>query len=73
MDDAVLDLAADGANRSVRLRERILVRRQQMQWEALRRELFDRELDQVVENWWNPEAQSVLRGLVERLASKKPK
>jgi len=35
--------------------------------------VFDRELDQVVENWWNPEAQSVLRGLVERLASKKPK
>jgi enoyl-CoA hydratase/carnithine racemase len=36
--------------------------------------LFDRaeeELLGVTENWWRPEAQTVLRGLVERLAKKK--
>jgi Delta3-Delta2-enoyl-CoA isomerase len=32
---------------------------------------FDRELDQVNAIWWNPEAQTTLRVLVDRLARKK--
>ncbi len=36
-------------------------------------QVFERELDQVIENWWSPEAQTVLRNLAERLASRKQK
>jgi hypothetical protein len=32
---------------------------------------FDAELEQVVANWWSPEAQTTLRVLVDRLARKK--
>jgi hypothetical protein len=32
---------------------------------------YERELDEVLANWWGAEAQSTLRGLVERLAKKK--
>jgi len=32
---------------------------------------FDAELDQVIANWWSPEAQTTLRVLVQRLAKKK--
>jgi enoyl-CoA hydratase/carnithine racemase len=32
---------------------------------------FEEELAGVTENWWRPEAQTVLRGVVERLAQKK--
>lgn len=34
-------------------------------------DFFAGELEQMVESWWSDEAQSVLHGLVERLASKK--
>jgi enoyl-CoA hydratase/carnithine racemase len=29
---------------------------------------LDRELDEVISNWWSDEAQTVLKGLAERLA-----
>ena len=45
MHDALVDLTADCANRSVDVLEAVLVGAEQVQREPLRREQLDRELD----------------------------
>src|SRR6266540_1113804 len=48
VNDVLFDLAADGPDRAIDVAEPELVRRQQMEGEALRRELLDRKLDRTV-------------------------
>ena len=48
MNDAIADLAADGADCGVGFSKPELVRRQQVQWKALRRELRNCELDRAI-------------------------
>jgi 3,2-trans-enoyl-CoA isomerase len=46
-------------------------RRARADWFELFAASFDPELDQVTADWWQPEAQTTLRVLVQRLAKKK--